>query len=49
MLAVVGAPGSVTLYVKRRTPESGVFQKMVWPMNPSERCAASKDSSSRRL
>ena len=47
MLEVIEAFGEVTLYVNRRRPVSGVFQKIVWPMNPSARCAASSDSSSR--
>ena len=48
MLAVIVAFGEVTLYVKRRRPVSGVFQKIVCPMKPSGRWAARSDSSSRR-
>ncbi len=48
MLAVIDGFGEVTLYVNRRRPVSGVFQKIVCPMKPSSRCAASSDSSSRR-
>ena len=48
MLAVIGASGEVTLYVYRRRPVRRVFQKIVCPMKPSSRCAASSDSSSRR-
>ena len=42
------SPRPITLYVKRRLPVSGTSQKIVWPMNPSSRWAASSDSSSRR-
>ena len=48
MLAVVGASGATTLYVYLRTPLSGVFQKIVWPMKPSSYWEARSDSSSRR-
>ena len=48
MLDVIVASELSTLYVWRRTPDSGVFQKIVWPMKPSADAAASSDSSSSR-
>ena len=46
MLAVIG-PRREHVVGEARAPRSGLFQKIVWPMNPSSRGAASSDSAPR--